>query len=955
MTPWFYNGEIVSASNTNLKLWLDATDNSTLGIQNVGGENYVTSWVNKAISGDVFTHVLNDQSSGINAPKLKTNTVYGQQAVYFDKQNLSINTPIDLSTKNTVFMVIRYVHNAADQSFSLHSQVTGSMQSSTPAYISLLKLPGFEMTGEVRETSTRYFYRNMTEQHMSRFATGTGSVATLTFINASDSSNKILYNNRAHNNNESNTMTTEGSGLQVRLIGQLPTETLYYSDHYVAEILAFDKVLSTAEIRSVTKYIDDKYFCRFPNSYDPLWSNVELYIPFVGITDSPLVDVSKNRRTLIPISTEPVNRVQGDGVFFNSNAGYRVDTNGGVPLGIGGEPFSIEMDIWITATKSSMTILNYTNGLNSNANFAYGIDLRDNSLMGWVMCGFQAYPSTGAGTIPLKQWVRIEVSFEGNKLREFINGNMVRETNITNAINNPSNAYFTIGRNNFSNAFDMNGGIRNFRITKGVARHIANYVPDMNYLFPNKGLIDTNNPSTFEEPNQDKVIVSLPLTNAPQDATTTNITDLANDPMVKTLTGGSTSQLRFTNDATIFTKNMLKYSGSRLLTVGEAGQVMTLLGNKIFCIEGYIKHTSGGTIRYVFGASNSTGTPDRPGIFLYIAANNNYVLGYSEVGQAPISDTFVRPSHIVEATSSVYHFAVRRLSNGALTLDIDGVSIGVLDLSTKTLSGEGGKFGIGSNGDNSSNPWRSHIAGFKITVDTTVYNDNTNPYVPNPIVYKELVRNPLVLYLKGDSLTKDNSIYNRDLTTDGTISTSGSPSSINFGNNGSITTRYYPSLDMRDKAFSLETIIKFTSNKTSEMSLLTNITSTVGLVYEFLIAVQDQFISFYYGIRGSNQAQFRLFWPGDTVLSLNVEYAIKISRDDDGLWSCYLNGVRGTKYQAAPPGSTLTWGAVTTGDYVNKIDVGSINKPYTVGNFIYGYPINGTLREFKYYVGSTGS
>ena len=112
---------------------------------------------------------------------------------------------------------------------------------------------------------------------------------------------------------------------------------------------------------------------------------------------------------------------------------------------------------------------------------------------------------------------------------------------------------------------------------------------------------------------------------------------------------------------------------------------------------------------------------------------------------------------------------------------------------------------------------------------------------------------------------------------------------------------------------------------------------------------------FYYGIRGSNQAQFRLFWPDDTVLSLNIEYAIKISRDDDGLWSCYLNGVRGTKYQVAPPGSTLTWDAVTTGDYVNKIDVGSINKPYIVGNLIYGYSINGTLREFKYYVGSTGS
>lgn len=148
------------------------------------------------------------------------------------------------------------------------------------------------------------------------------------------------------------------------------------------------------------------------------------------------------------------------------------------------------------------------------------------------------------------------------------------------------------------------------------------------------------------------------------------------------------------------------------------------------------------------------------------------------------------------------------------------------------------------------------------------------------------------------------------------------------GNNNYLSIPSTIYLDLTNQAFALEASIYATSFVTV-LGLFCRVSATTGLSYEHAIFLNESYISIYYGIRGTNQAEIRLFFP--SVLQTNTKYNILLQRSSNGTWSVYVNGTVGTQYQVAPLAATKVFGSVTSGSYVNAVNFGSNNIPITIG------------------------
>lgn len=148
------------------------------------------------------------------------------------------------------------------------------------------------------------------------------------------------------------------------------------------------------------------------------------------------------------------------------------------------------------------------------------------------------------------------------------------------------------------------------------------------------------------------------------------------------------------------------------------------------------------------------------------------------------------------------------------------------------------------------------------------------------------------------------------------------------GNNNYLSIPSTVNLDLTNQAFALEASIYATSF-TTVLGLFCRISATAGLSYEHAIFLSQSYISIYYGVRGTNQAEIRLYFP--IVLQTNTKYDILLQRSSNGTWSVYVNGVIGTQYQVAPLAATKVFGSIITGSYINAVNFGSNSIPITIG------------------------
>lgn len=117
----------------------------------------------------------------------------------------------------------------------------------------------------------------------------------------------------------------------------------------------------------------------------------------------------------------------------------------------------------------------------------------------------------------------------------------------------------------------------------------------------------------------------------------------------------------------------------------------------------------------------------------------------------------------------------------------------------------------------------------------------------------------------------------------------------------------------------------------------------------------DAYLSFYYGLRGVNQAQIRFILP--STLVANTAYKFCVRRDASANWAAYLDGVKCAEYQFSPPAGGVSFGPVTSGEPNNALALpGSGESLWVAAHPALGLP--GKLDELRFTVGEgryTGS
>jgi hypothetical protein len=155
--------------------------------------------------------------------------------------------------------------------------------------------------------------------------------------------------------------------------------------------------------------------------------------------------------------------------------------------------------------------------------------------------------------------------------------------------------------------------------------------------------------------------------------------------------------------------------------------------------------------------------------------------------------------------------------------------------------------------------------------------------------------------------------------------------------------------DFGTGAVTWDGFIILTASTGVQQALVSKMSTTAGLQYEWLVGIAPTYAFFYYGIRSTNQSLIRLFWP--TAIPLGTLVHFNIQRNGAGVWSCALNGVPGTTYQVSPLGAIINYGSVITGSYTNAVNIGTTTNPVWVGNNFSGQYLAGQFKALRMTVG----
>jgi hypothetical protein len=107
--------------------------------------------------------------------------------------------------------------------------------------------------------------------------------------------------------------------------------------------------------------------------------------------------------------------------------------------------------------------------------------------------------------------------------------------------------------------------------------------------------------------------------------------------------------------------------------------------------------------------------------------------------------------------------------------------------------------------------------------------------------------------------------------------------------------------------------------------------STYGIADEYAFTVRPGWLEFYHGTRGTNQSVTKFYYP--SAVGANTWNHIAVQRDSGGVISVYINGNITTQYQYSPLQGGIAYGALTTGQFTNNVNLthGSNTKAY-IGN-----------------------
>jgi hypothetical protein len=220
---------------------------------------------------------------------------------------------------------------------------------------------------------------------------------------------------------------------------------------------------------------------------DPYINNVSLLLHMDNLSGSQVfVDSSTNNFSLTGYGNTAINQTTkkfGNGAVYFDGTGDYLKTNWNSAFTFGAGDFTVEFWAYPTGTPNGIGFITaeYNPGSIGNVAWAFGAASSLGAGSGSELF-FGSYEGSWTGvqsvsSLALSAWSHVAASRSSGTLRLFLNGTNIAQGTFTNNIQ--TGDPLIIGRRwdyNEASKF-FNGYIDELRITKGVARYTANFVP----------------------------------------------------------------------------------------------------------------------------------------------------------------------------------------------------------------------------------------------------------------------------------------------------------------------------------------------------------------------------------------------------------------------------------------------------------------------------------------------
>ena len=164
--------------------------------------------------------------------------------------------------------------------------------------------------------------------------------------------------------------------------------------------------------------------------------------------------------------------------LFNRASPAHIYTSATADLNFGSGDFTV--DFWIYRSTDA-TLQRFMGQLDSAATASisawYGYIAADNILHMGISNGTIFLDAESSGALTNATWYHVALARDGNNLRLFVGGTLQENVDVT-GVTVPDSTYdVAIGRMGEFTTDTLNGYVDEFRISKGIARWVANFTP----------------------------------------------------------------------------------------------------------------------------------------------------------------------------------------------------------------------------------------------------------------------------------------------------------------------------------------------------------------------------------------------------------------------------------------------------------------------------------------------
>jgi hypothetical protein len=218
---------------------------------------------------------------------------------------------------------------------------------------------------------------------------------------------------------------------------------------------------------------------------DPDFNSVSLLLHGNGTNGSTtIVDSSSSPKTVTANGNAQISTAQskfgGASIAFDGTNDYLTVANTGTPGDLGTDNFTVECWTYLISKDNSFPCIigNYS----TFATGAFAIFAGHESPIGGttryqLALNGTGFPSINAGTVIYNAWTHIAVVRNASTITFYVNGTSIGSTTNTANFTGTTGSLWIGSAGDALTTGEINGYIDDLRITKGVARYTANFIP----------------------------------------------------------------------------------------------------------------------------------------------------------------------------------------------------------------------------------------------------------------------------------------------------------------------------------------------------------------------------------------------------------------------------------------------------------------------------------------------